>query len=319
MDIDLYEDWMRPQILKLFANEYGISEEEFSSIFDNFYDHPYQKGKCIRIIAKEDKTVIGFQSFFYWPYTCEGTRYNVFQSGNSLVHPDHRGKGVFRHLLDYLEKNQSTLKIDTLVGFPIDVSVGSLIRNKWSNILNLNWYIKPISFFSLFRKANYDELQKIFPYKSVDLVKEPVMDMLKMATDKEFAEWRKTLYSKNKYYSFHFKNGEGELLLEMKLNIRKKYIKELIIGNLCSSNYDKSFLELALKSFVSRLRETKCIGMVSMALNRQGDVLLEKLLQQQGFRRIERKIYFCVKPFSEAQLFKDPARWMIYRGDIDTW
>src|SRR3954467_5729352 len=98
MDIGLYEEWMRPQISKMFSDQYGIREEAFAQLMSDFYEHPFQKNKCIRIIAKEGNMVTGFQSFFYWPYEINGRVYNSYQSGNSLVRPGFRGKGIFQKL-----------------------------------------------------------------------------------------------------------------------------------------------------------------------------------------------------------------------------
>src|SRR5687768_7265779 len=99
MDIVLYENWMKSQVAELFSRQYGIERQAFTQLMDNFYDHPFQAKKSIRIVAKEGDTIVGFQSFFYWPYDYQGRTYNSFQSGNSLVHPDHRGKGIFQKLL----------------------------------------------------------------------------------------------------------------------------------------------------------------------------------------------------------------------------
>ena len=76
MEIGLYEDWMKPQVAKLFCLQYGVNEDNFSKLIDNFYEHPFQKDKCIRIVAKEGKTIIGFQSFIYWPYEYNNKTYN---------------------------------------------------------------------------------------------------------------------------------------------------------------------------------------------------------------------------------------------------
>ena len=92
MEIGLYEDWMRLQVSKMFSNEYHIKEEIFADLMEKFYEHPFQKDKCILIVAKEGQIITGFQSFFFWPYEMNGKTYNSYQSGNSLVHPNFRGK-----------------------------------------------------------------------------------------------------------------------------------------------------------------------------------------------------------------------------------
>ena len=112
MDIGLYEDWMKPQIAKLFSLEYGVTEDYLSQFMDNLYEHPFSKRKCIRMVAKEENTIIGFLSFFYWPYSYNNQTFNSFQTGNALIHPDHRGKGVFQKLLEYLDIHREKFNIE---------------------------------------------------------------------------------------------------------------------------------------------------------------------------------------------------------------
>ena len=67
MEIKLYEDWMRPQVISLFVAEYGVDFSEFEQLFLKFYEAPYQQEHSIRIVTVEGEKVGGFQSFFYWP------------------------------------------------------------------------------------------------------------------------------------------------------------------------------------------------------------------------------------------------------------
>ena len=138
MLITFYEDWMKDQVVDLFVEEYKVTKDYFSAFFDQFYDAPFQKKNSIRLVALEDKKVIGFQSFFYWPFIKNNIKYKSLQSGNSLIHKDHRGKGIFSKLLNFIDENKAELKIDFLIGFPIDASFNSLFRKK----LNIRSSIK---------------------------------------------------------------------------------------------------------------------------------------------------------------------------------
>lgn len=318
MDICLYEDWMKPQVAKLFSVQYDITADGFSKLIDNFYEHPFQKNKCIRIVAKEGDSIIGFQSFFYWPYLYRGKIVNAYQSGNSLVHPEYRGKGIFQKLLNYLDVHKETLKIDLLVGFPIDASVGSLLRNKWLNILNLQWHMKINNLFSFFIPLDLKRLNAHFPKnESVDYP--GAIDLLKLSHAAEFNSWRNTHYDPTHYFSFVYKKDNDELMLKLKINIRKKVIKELIIGDVVTSSYDSSFLNEAFNSFLITAKKIKSLTIISIAHNKECHNNLSLLLTSKGFREIQKKIYFCVKPFTNEALYTDPKKWMIFRGDIDTW
>src|SRR5689334_1140363 len=120
--ITTYAPWMRDQVAELFSLQYGFNKEEFARKMDRFYDHPFQKDRCIRVVALDGEKVAGFQSFFYWPYAFKGKTFNSYQSGNSLVHPDYRGKKIFQKLLNFVDEKKQELRIDFLMGFPVEDS-----------------------------------------------------------------------------------------------------------------------------------------------------------------------------------------------------
>lgn len=319
MDIGLYEDWMRPQVASLFSAQYGIKEEDFSELIGNFYEHAFQKDKCIRIIAKEGTTIIGFQSFFYWPYLLNGTTINSYQSGNSLVHPDYRGKGIFQKLLNYLDVHKDKLGIDMLIGFPIDQSVGSLIRNKWLNIFNLQWFVKSGNPLSVLLPLNKKQLNKYFPDVESPDYSVNTSEFLKLSHAPAFNAWRATHYDSSNYFSFVYKTDKDELVLKLKTNIRKRVIKELIIGDIITTSYEPAFLSKAFDDFFKKVKKIYCISIVSIAYNPNADQRLSQALALNGFKKLNKQIYFCVKPFTHNASFTDITKWMIYRGDIDTW
>ena len=142
MLIQKYEDWMRPQIVALFNAEYGTVEQSFDQLFVNFYEHPFQLQHGIRIVALDGESVAGFQSFFYWPMMHGGIVIRAYQSGNSLVHPEYRGKGLFAKMLNYIHDEHSEFQFDVLIGFPVEASYNSFIRNGWLNPFNLQWHVK---------------------------------------------------------------------------------------------------------------------------------------------------------------------------------
>src|SRR5438876_877685 len=97
---------MKDQVAALFELEYAIPEKEFSKFMMRLYDHEFQSKKSIKIVAVDGKKVVGFQSFFYWPYSFNNKTFNSYQSGNSLVHPDHRGKRLFSRMLNFIYENE---------------------------------------------------------------------------------------------------------------------------------------------------------------------------------------------------------------------
>lgn len=157
MDIKItyYEPWMKSQISALFEMEYQIPKEDFENLMGRLYEHSLQIEKSIQLVALDGEKVVGFQSFFYWPYVFNNITHYSLQSGNSLTHPEYRGKGIFKKLLNFIFKNDISQNIDFIVGFPVQASYGSFIKNNWTNVFNLQWYLKLINPFAfLFSKAS---------------------------------------------------------------------------------------------------------------------------------------------------------------------
>lgn len=318
MEIKLYEEWMLPQIADLFSQEYGIDKQEFSKLMLNFYEHPFQKNKCIRIVAVIEQTVVGFQSFFYWPYTYNGRTFNSFQSGNSLVHPHYRGKGIFQKLLDYIDRNKVELEIDFLIGFPVEASFNSFIRNNWQNPFNLTWHIKiinPIGF--LFKTKNITNYFDLDPIKGANITAEK--DTFKLSNDIQFLKWRKEYSSKKQSFYFYYNESNNSILFELKFNKRNRWINEVIIGNINSNCEDDLFITKAFKSLKTKLRSTMCISILSIAINEQKADAITKAIRKSGFNKIKKQIYFIVKPMTFNDTSLTSKNWAVYRGDIDTW
>jgi len=316
IDITWYSDALRPQVIDLFVSEYGVERKAFDQLFERFYLHPFQKDKCLLVVALDGNTVAGFQSFFFWPYTFNGKTYNSFQSGNSLVHPGYRGKGIFNKMLSFIDEENKTRDIDFLMGFPVEASLKNFIKDKWTNILDLRWYIKlcnPFAFFP-FRSGNSFEKGCIFfgaenPEKSV----------LRLSASADFTGWRREYLSGN-YYSYRYTAGNEEIIFHLKTNKRKKVLNELIIGNILFKNeLSIQHLSAALKSLDKAASRTFATHFISIAVNEACSIDLRTALLNTSFKRTEKSIYFIVKPFKDNNFVLQPAHWLLYRSDIDTW
>ena len=317
MTIVLYEDWMKPQIVKLFGDQYGIKEEDFSLLIDRFYEHPYQKNKCLRIVALDDKKVIGFQSFFYWPYNYASKIYNSYQSGNSLVHPDYRGKGIFQKLLNYIDNQQKELKIDFLMGFPVEDSFKSFIKNNWHNSLNLNWHVKIINPFGfLFSLKN---CSAHFQSEPVVLTDSILNNQFRLSSDASFEDWRNAYRNTIPTFFYNYSEGNKKITFYLKTNKRNKWLNELILGDIRSNTYEKEFITRALKKLRKKTFTCFSISIISIALNDHSNTIIQECLIKSGYRKIKKSIYFITKAFTEKELVEDPKNWVLYRGDIDTW
>lgn len=318
MQIGLYENWMKPQIAELFSKQYGIDHKKFAALMDDFYDHPFQKNKCIRIVALEDNLVIGFQSFFYWPYQFNNIVYNSYQSGNSLVHPDYRGKGIFQKLLNYLDLNKEELNIDFLIGFPVEASFNSFIKNKWLNPFNLDWYIKLINPFAF--AFSPEKIQNNFANKATEIKEGNLPNQFRLLSTTDFVNWRTNYSKENKYLFYIFNENGNEICFHLKFNKRNKWLNELIIGDIKTNCYDKQFLNKAFKKLSITALKSKSITAITFATNvkKEADPLL-MTLKKHNFFKLKKSIYFIIKPFKEIENVSNSENWTLFRSDIDTW
>jgi hypothetical protein len=51
MEIGVYEEWMKPQIAKMFSLQYGVNEDVFIKLFENFYQHVFQKKTALSLFS----------------------------------------------------------------------------------------------------------------------------------------------------------------------------------------------------------------------------------------------------------------------------
>ena len=265
----------------------------------------------------EGETVVGFQSFFFWPVKHGEKEIRTYQSGNSLVHPDHRGKGIFGKLLKRGNVSLEEKGAEMLIGFPVDASLGSFIRVGWNNDFNLQWYVKPLSpIHAALPKKLGDKYE---PGKGTPPPSSGDAEGIMSSSENDFYEWRKQYHGLD-YYEIRSTQGDDELLMVIKLSKRAKVLNELVIGEAyCSSNDPAVIASLAKDCFKQVQKKFKGFAFISFAANSKSTGALDQGIIAQGFKKINKEIYFIHKPFVEGLTLPDTEHWRMYRGDIDTW
>jgi hypothetical protein len=309
---------MKSQVMAMFGRQYGIGESEFSVLLDQFYDHPYQKDKSIRIAALDGTKVVGFQSFFYWPYMLRNQEIKAFQSGNSLVHHEYRGQQIFARLLEYLDVHREEFGIQLLVGFPINASLNSLLRNGWKNIVDLQWQVCRGSLLSVLGNEQ-NGLKKCFSTGPSGHFRDHAEQFVRLSTDEAFAGWRRNYSAHQPYYYFTHEAGGETTEFTLKASRRKRVIRELIIGDVRTTTFEKDHMADAFKRLVTVVRQHHAATIISFASNLQNHAFDQSMMARCGFNTISRKIFFCIKNFSAPEEVLQPGSWMLYRSDIDTW
>lgn len=315
MTIQKYEDWMRPQVVALFDMEYATGAAQFDALFGQFYEQEFQRERCIRIVALDGERVAGFQSFFYWPVVIGGKEVQSYQSGNSLVHPDYRGKGLFGKMLNYIHEPGSGFNAELLIGFPVEASYNSFMRNGWKNPFNLQWYIKPLNpILSLFSNPE-KQLRKAWGERKKDDFKGDHSHVY-VAQRTDFDTYR-FAYETGDFYRFTFESEGKMAYFELKAQRRKRIIRELVIGKFLVTHADQDFMKRALHALLREVKRSANFTLLSFAVNHESADLL-KVVSAAGMRPIEKRIYFIAKgPLADA--VNDWSSWWMFRSDIDTW
>ena len=322
--IGYYEDWMFDQVIGMFVAQYGVGPEQQRTSFRQFFEAPFQLSQGIRLVALDGQTVCGFQSYFYWPYCYRGTSLRTFQSGNSLVSEKYQGRQIFARLLNFLaEANTSNRpEIDFLMGFPVEMSYGSFIRNKWANPLDLGWYTRLIHPFSVVRTYKPERSDWRFETVGEEVKAYYEERQITLSKDVEFAKWRRASSrdAVPQYFYLHYHDANGTIRFELKPQ-RRGLINELVLGDIVRSSPDPSLLRVGLKNLIRVAKEHSFLTILSIALNEQSaDRSLLRTLKACGFFKLKNRIHFIVKPLGDSfPECTDPSSWNLMRSDIDTW
>ena len=315
MTIQKYEDWMRQQVVAFFDMEYATGAAQFDTLFGQFYEQEFQRTRCIRIVALDGDRVAGFQSFFYWPVVIGGKEVQSYQSGNSLVHPDYRGKGLFGKMLNYIHESGSGFNAELLIGFPVEASYNSFMRNGWKNPFNLQWYIKPLNPVRSFFSNPEKQLQKAWGDRKKNDFKADLSTVY-VAQRTDFDTYR-FAYETGDFYRFTFELEGKRAYFELKAQRRKRIIRELVIGKFLVTHADQDFMQRALNALIREVKRSANFTLLSFAVNHHSTDLVS-IVTSVGMRPIEKRIYFIAKgPLADA--VNDWSSWWMYRSDIDTW
>jgi hypothetical protein len=321
IQIGFYENWMFDQIITMFVDQYGSDRHRQTDLFRQFYEAPFQREQGIRLVAIDGETVCGFQSYFYWPYVYQGRTLRTFQSGNSLVAPAYRGRQIFARLLNYLNclSPAERPQIECLMGFPVEMSYGSFLRNQWSNPLDLHWYIRPIHPLSIVRP--YTPLAQDWHFETPAPVDPYYPDsQIVLSKDQAFVEWRRTSRAEPAGYLYqNHADSRGRVRFELKAN-RRGRINELVLGDVVRSSPDPQLLVAALRTLIRSAGSHPFVTMLSVALNDQSsDRGMLRALRRNGFFKVNRSIHFIAKSIGNFPESTMPDRWTLLRSDIDTW
>jgi hypothetical protein len=318
IEIQYYEPWMKDQVAEIFKKEYKTDVSEFKELMTRLYEHEFQSSKCILIVAKIKEKIIGFQTFLYWPYSFEEKTYKSFQSGNSIVDSNYRGHGIFSNLLKFSDQKEIIEKIDFKMGFPVEASFKSFLKNKWINLFDLIWYMKIVNPFGFLFTKNKLKIYLGTPEKAKPI--SPYEHLQESDLD-GFYDFKLNLNKgKENYFSYTMELMDNRIVFDLKLQKRKKIINELIIGSIKYKKFNENDIRKTLEEFIKLVIKSRCITILSIAINEELEQeKMKNILLKMKFKKLNKKIHFIVKKSHPEVKLPEIQKWNIGRSDVDTW
>lgn len=319
-----FEPWMIDQIAELDVAEYGGDVEDKKVRYKHRLCSPYSaKYPPITLVGLSNKKVIATQLYFYWPYKKGNKTYRVFQSGDSQVHHDFRGQGLFRKLLSMGSTIGYQEKVDFFIGFPSPMSYGAFIKEGWIDIGNLRWWTKVLRPTKLAKQKRRKEsyLQgnsQHIPVRVKDIFQDSdcLSKRFHMENSHDFLEWRYNQNSGKEYSRYEYNEGSVKMVFVYRVSVEHGF-REILVGEIHFNVSDCVLFSKALSGFCGAIKKYVDITAISFALLSPSLSMIKGLIWN-GFVPHKKAVPFIVKTISTMTPNNKNA-WEISRGDIDTW
>lgn len=127
----------------LFLYKTAFNENESLGFLQKKYDTAYTGVKHVGYIAysKQDNSPAAYYGVFPVKLIFEKKSLLAAQSGDTMTHPDHRGKGLFVTLAKMTYELAQQLGVEFVFGFPNDNSYPGFVKKlNWDHYSNVNHY-----------------------------------------------------------------------------------------------------------------------------------------------------------------------------------
>lgn len=313
-----YEEKHKTQVMHLICNEYNYDFSSYSSFFHQFYESEFQKNALKTVVIDEDENelVVGFFALFYWPYKFNNNSFYSLKGVNAIVMPAYRGNGIFKKILDFVDQQLCCQnEIDFLIATPLPAAFYGFKKHGWKHLLDLHWYIKINNIFSfLFPITN--KIENIF-HESKRNNLTIIQNHIYQDDSKFFFDWRSSYYKKKIHYISYLEDSKI-IQFGVKLNVRKKIIRELIIGEISTNCYNENFLKNGLNFLEKEIKKISFITMVSIAINPHHQSIIN-VLNAVKYKKINKIIHIVVKDINGKINSLEKEKWILYRADLDSW
>jgi hypothetical protein len=326
IDVVEFQPWMTPGMVEMFLLEYGGDRSQVEAKLRHRFDSEAVRLRgAVNLVGLAGERVVAMQAFTPWPYCRAGQTYSSFQSGNSLVHPDFRGRGIFQRMLEEGNKIASAKGIDFFMGFPGQESYGAFIRDKWTDLGRLRLWTRSVHPAEAFRQRR----QRYVPNHSLDIAQPLNVESLmtgtpdvgrgfRLSPERHFLAWRYSSERNENYRYFRYARLGQEASFVLRLN-RSRGVREVWIGQIRKHACSTLFLAAALRALSREVKRDTCVAALSLAmLSPLRSTCLA--LAMAGFIPNEQAAPLLVKPHKAVEGLIDRSQWReTSLEDVDVW
>jgi hypothetical protein len=285
----------RELILTLLNNVF-TEQQRTSYIRDqNYWQWKFQNspfGKSIITVAEVNNEIIGVDNLWPWELTIKGSVIKAAQPCDSVVHPDYRGRGIFKLMringLNIAKANGFGL----IFNFPNQNSLKANLKLGSIYLGKIPWYVKIVDPFKIMRGKISNEQSKPFAidekYKiNINQIRDlekcfnKFDESIQINRKEGFFEWRYLMRPNRKYGMISCeKNGKNTVAL-FTLNQRRSVLEMIVVDFI-----GPIFNTVPLMRMVLKAGKQMGVGFIAVMNNSR---FRTQDLQKLGFIRLKYK------------------------------
>lgn len=159
-------------------------------------------GKSLVLVALEDDQLIGVRAFMRWEWKLGEKIYKSVRAVDTVTHPDHQGKGIFKNLTLKMVEQCKAEGIDFIFNTPNQRSKPGYLKMGWMTNGKLRLNIKPV----IPWRTKVREFDSRFAIKN-NLIHfnkslERPLTNISTAVSQEFLDWRYCESPNVQYFAF---------------------------------------------------------------------------------------------------------------------
>lgn len=330
---------------------------DFSSycdLFENVYSHKINseffkwkhnlsglinKEPFIYLVFNKTGNLIGANSFFKSEFKQGSKTYNAIQSGDTMVHMDYRGKGIFKKIIKFAMVDLKNYGFDFIFGFANNNSHPGFMKLGFKSMYKVNNHLKILNYKQIFQNklrhipfaglmgGSIDSLKKIASSSSkysvimtTDITNEMASyissnrgNNLGQIKDEALLNWK---YINNPNSNYEMLTIKNDSLIEgiFIVRIEKDTMKSVTVMEYFIKNNDDA--HKILRAVIQYYRNKNMGYLRSWEI---GSSVYKDALSKNHTIRKNLEIYFIVKLLNETVTeVLDLNLWHIVNGDADT-